>query len=78
MNELKQFDPCPVKGYWIICVNSYEFEGVHIPKGRMVHHTSKRQILNPDWQKATQEEIDTRKYFKGNAFNLMRWKQIKK
>lgn len=59
-----------LKSYWVICTKSYEIDGVEIPKGRMDYHTSIRPIQNPDWRRATQEEIDTRQYFKGNAFNL--------
>ena len=56
--------------YWEICTKSYEIDGVEIPKGRMSYHTSTRPTVNQDWRRATQEEIDTMKYHKGNAFNL--------
>ncbi|GEM_PF-5472901 len=59
-----------MKGYWIICTKSYEIDGTEIPKGRMSYHTSTRPVVNSDWRKATQEEVDTRQYHKGNAFNL--------
>jgi hypothetical protein len=59
------------KGYWEICIKSYEIEGVEIPKGRMSYHTSTRPTVNQKWRRATQEEIDTRQYYNGNAFNLM-------
>ena len=58
------------KGYWEICIKPYEIDGVEIPKGRMNYHTSTRPTVNPDWRRATQEEINTRKFYKGNAFNL--------
>ena len=58
------------KGYWEICTKSYEIDGTEIPKGRMSYHTSTRPTVNQDWRRATQEEIDTRQYYKGNAFNL--------
>ena len=58
------------KGYWVICVSSYEVNGIEIPRGRMDYHTSIRPIVNTAWRRATQEEVDTRQYYKGNAFNL--------
>lgn len=58
------------KGYWVICVKSYEIDGREIPKGRMDYHVSTRPIINNAWRRATQEEIETRDYHKGNAFNL--------
>ena len=58
------------KGYWEICTKSYEIDGTEIPKGRMSYHTSTRPTVNQDWRRATQEEIDTRQYYKGNDFNL--------
>lgn len=57
-------------GYWIICIESYNYEGTEIPKGRMDYHTSTRPVISKKWRRATQEEIDTRKYHKGNAYNL--------
>jgi hypothetical protein len=82
MNELQSVEnqqgngvlPCvsgsALKGYWEICTKSYEIDGVEIPKGRMSYHTSTRPTINQDWRRATQEEIDTMQYHKGNAFNL--------
>jgi len=58
------------KGCWMICTKSFEIDGTKTPKGRMFYHIPMRPIVNPDWRKATQEEIDTRQYHKGNAFNL--------
>lgn len=60
------------KGHWKICTESYEIEGIEIPKGRMCFYTSTRPIVNQRWRRATQEEIDTRQYHKGNAFNRSR------
>ena len=57
-------------GYWVICVQSYEYDGIEIPKGRMDYHQSTRPIMSNKWRRATQEEIETRQYHKGNAFNL--------
>lgn len=56
--------------YWVICVNSYEYDDTYIPKGRMQKHYSQRPIQNRDWRRATQDEIDTKDWFKGNFFNL--------
>jgi len=58
------------KGYWVICQQSYEVDGIYIPKGRMDFHESPIPIQNEDWRRATQEEINTKKYHKGNFFNL--------
>lgn len=57
-------------GYWIICQYSYEYEGNEIPKGRMKFHTSQRPVLSKRWRRATDEEIKTKRWFKGNYFNL--------
>lgn len=35
-----------MKGYWIICVQSYEIDGIEIPKGRMEYHTSSRPVVS--------------------------------
>jgi len=59
-----------MKGYWIICQYSYEVDGIEIPRGRMSFHTSTRPVMNPVWRRATEDEIETRKTFKGNTFNL--------
>ena len=59
-----------VKGYWIICVQSYQIDGTEIPKGRRGHHTSKRPVVSRKWRRATQDEIDNMDKFKGNCFNL--------
>lgn len=57
-------------GYWVICTQSYEIDGLEVPKGRMDYYTSTRPIMNPAWRLATQEEIDTKQRFKANWFNL--------
>ena len=59
------------KGYWVICTKTYKIDGQEIPKGRMNYYTSTRPIVNQDWRSATQEEIDTKQYCKGYAFNLL-------
>ena len=58
------------KGYWVICTKSYEIDGIEIPKGRMDYYTSTRPIVNSNWRKATQDEVDSKQYHKGSAFNL--------
>ena len=57
-------------GYWVICTQSYEIDGTEISKGRMDYYTSTRPIMSTKWRRATQDEIETRQYFKGNCFNL--------
>lgn len=60
-----------IKGYWVILQHTYDLDGKHFPKGRMHFHTSQRPIMNKDWRRATQEEIDTKQISKdGNYFNL--------
>lgn len=59
------------KGKWYICINSYEIDGVRIPKGRMKYHSSERPILNADWRTAKLEEIENRKIYKGNEYCLL-------
>lgn len=58
-------------GYWIICVQSYEYEGIEIPKGRMNYHTSTRQVISNKWRRADFKEVETKQNHKGNWFNLM-------
>lgn len=58
------------KSYWVICVNSYEYDNKEIPKGRMNMHYSQRPIISRNWRRATENEINTKKWFKGNYFNL--------
>lgn len=58
-------------GYWVICVESYEYEGKEIPKGRMHRHESKRPIVSNKWRRATDDEINTMQVTNsGNYFNL--------
>lgn len=57
-------------GYWIICVQSYDYEGTEIPKGRMKYHTSTRPVISKRWRRATEQEVETKQCFKGNYFNL--------
>ena len=58
--------------YWIINQNTYTVDGIEVPKGRMVKMNKKtdRPIQNKDWRKATDFEIETKQYYKGNYFNL--------
>lgn len=57
-------------GYWVICIQSYEYDGQEIPKGRMCYHTSKRPIVSNKWRKATTDEVETKQKYKNNFFNL--------
>jgi len=59
-----------MKGYWIICVTSYEYDGNEIPKGRMSYHTSLRPVISNKWRRATDIEVRDRKYHKGNAYHI--------
>lgn len=63
-------------GYWVICTQSYENDGIEIPKGRMNFHQSLRPIMNPKWRRATTEEIKGKQRFKGNWFNLKTFKSF--
>jgi len=56
------------KGCWYICRNTYEIDGVEIPRGRMIF--SLRPIFNNDWRVATPEEVETKQWYKGHYFNL--------
>lgn len=69
-NKVSSNTKCSAFGYWVICTQSYEIDGTEISKGRMNYHTSIRPIMSTKWRKATQNEIETRQYFKGNCFNL--------
>ena len=57
-------------GYWVICVTSYEIEGVEIPKGRMDYYTSTRPIVSGKWRAATLDEVETKQRHNGHWFNL--------
>lgn len=59
-----------MKSYWIICVQSYEYDGEEIPKGRMEEYTSGRPLITNRWRRATADEIQTKQRHKGNWFNL--------
>jgi hypothetical protein len=56
-------------GYWIICVQSYEIDGVEISRGRMKKHTSIRPVVSDRWLKATDKEIETMQCHKGKYYN---------
>jgi len=58
-----------MKEYWIICINPFEFEGKETPKGRMEYFKSLRHIMDKDWRRATDKEIEEKKWFKGNFYN---------
>lgn len=58
------------KPYWIICVNSYEYDGKEISKGSMHLHYSMRPVMSKNWRRATGDEVVTKNWFKGNWFNL--------
>jgi len=57
-------------GYWVICVTSYEIEGIEIPKGRMDYYTSTRPIVSRKWRTATPDEVETKQRYNGHWFNL--------
>ena len=57
-------------GYWVICVQSYEYEGTEISKGRMKFHKSTRPIVSNKWRRATADEIEAKQSHKGMYFNL--------
>lgn len=58
--------------YWIINQSTYNVDGTEVPKGRMAKMNKKtdRPIQNKSWRKATDFEIETKQYYKGNYFNL--------
>lgn len=57
------------KKRWLICIKSYENDGLEIPKGRMIY-TDCRFPVSGLWRNATDEEVETKDLFKGNYFNL--------
>jgi len=59
--------------YWIINQNTYTVDGIEVPKGRMIKMNKKtdRPIHNKSWRKATDLEVKTKQYYKGNYFNLI-------
>ncbi len=59
-----------MKGKWIICIHSYTLEnGNEIPKGRM-EYSYARFPVSGLWRRATQEEIETKKWHNGNYVNI--------
>jgi len=45
--------------------------GTEIPKGRMEYSYAQfRQACALNWRRATEDEIQTKDWFKGNYFNL--------
>ncbi len=61
--------------YWMINQYTYTVDGIEVPKGRMQKiKKGSRPIVNPDWRKATDEEVATKQYYKGNFFNLTAWR----
>lgn len=61
-----------MEGIWIICIKSYYLEcGTEIPKGRMFPSNARwSQACSPNYRRATEEEIETKQWHKGNWFNL--------
>lgn len=61
-----------MSGIWLICIKSYYLEcGSEIPKGRMEYSYAQfRQACSPNWIRATDDEIETKQWHKGNWFNL--------
>lgn len=59
-----------MKGYWVICVQSYEIDGADISKGTMKYHASIRPIISNKWRRATEKEVADMKCFKGKFYNL--------
>lgn len=58
-----------MKGYWIICVSSYEIDGNEVSRGKMEYYNSHRPILSKNWRRATDKEIEARKWHKGVWYN---------
>lgn len=57
--------------YWLINQNTYTVDGIEVPKGRMIKkNKTDRPIQNKDWRKATELEVLTKQWYKGNYFNL--------
>jgi hypothetical protein len=61
--------------YWMINQNTYTIDGIEVKQGRMEKiKKGSRPIINPDWRKATNEEVETKQWYKGNFFNLRAWR----
>ena len=57
--------------YWMINTVSYSIDGVDVPKGRMCKmKKTDRRIVNDDWREAKKCEVITKKWHRGNYFNL--------
>lgn len=57
------------KGVWIICIKSYCIDGKEISKGRMKYSYARFPVSGL-WLRATEDEIETKQWFKGKWFNL--------
>lgn len=59
-----------MKGTWIICTSTYTLDnGKEIPKGRMEYFYGRFPVSGL-WRRATDKEIETKVWHKGNYFNL--------
>lgn len=57
--------------YWMINTRSYSVDGIEVPKGRMIRKKKgERPIINEDWRPATEDEVNTKQWYKGYYFNL--------
>jgi hypothetical protein len=44
-------------GYYVICIQSYEIDGIQCKEGEIGWHGSIRPIIGTKWRKATEEEV---------------------
>lgn len=57
--------------YWIICIEGYEVDGHVFKKGWMNQMSKKaRGFHERYWRVATKEEVEDKKWFKGQWYNL--------
>ena len=56
---------------WIICINGYEVDGNEFTKGTMKRQEKGcRGFHETYWRYATKLEVETKKWFNGNHYNL--------
>ena len=56
---------------WIICKEGYEIDGITFKKGNMENQSEKaRGFHERYWRYASKDEVENKKWFKGNWYNL--------
>lgn len=44
-------------GYYVICTETYEYDGIFIKKGQVDYHNSTQPVFSKRWRDATDKEV---------------------